>query len=292
MDVLHSSDAPRRRADGVWALSMFRMFSAALFLLALAGAALAQDRTRLGYGRLLTNDTLGDNFDRWRTGSVASSRVWGPAWTGRPPAAFGALIELRLGAEVISPAAVVRPDPRDRPYAGALTAGLHTHFAQGPLDMALGLDLTLTGPATQLDEFQSAFHDLLDIAPPSDQVLDAQIENGIHPSIVFEAGRDFAVAETLTLRPFVEARAGLETLVRAGFDLTIGTHGKGELLVRDPVSGHRYRVIREDWTGTHFILGADIAHVADSTFLPASAAMNPVLTIAAQALRVADHMMG
>jgi len=30
----------------------------------------------------------------------------------------------------------------------------------------------------------------------------------------------------------------------------------------------------------------------DSSFLPSSAAMNPVLTIAAQALRVAEHLMG
>ena len=33
-------------------------------------------------------------------------------------------------------------------------------------------------------------------------------------------------------------------------------------------------------------------YVMDSSFLPSSAAMNPVLTIAAQALRVADHVMG
>ena len=33
-------------------------------------------------------------------------------------------------------------------------------------------------------------------------------------------------------------------------------------------------------------------YVVDSSFLPSSAAMNPVLTIAAQALRVADHLMG
>jgi choline dehydrogenase-like flavoprotein len=37
----------------------------------------------------------------------------------------------------------------------------------------------------------------------------------------------------------------------------------------------------------------DIANLyaVDSSFFPSSAAMNPVLTIAAQALRVADHLM-
>ena len=33
-------------------------------------------------------------------------------------------------------------------------------------------------------------------------------------------------------------------------------------------------------------------YVVDSSFFPSSAAMNPALTIAAQALRVADHLMG
>jgi choline dehydrogenase-like flavoprotein len=36
----------------------------------------------------------------------------------------------------------------------------------------------------------------------------------------------------------------------------------------------------------------DNLHVVDSSFFPSSAAMNPALTIAAQALRVGDHLMG
>ena len=44
--------------------------------------AAAQDRVTLGWGRLLTNDLLGDGRDRWRTGSYTLSRVRGPAWGG------------------------------------------------------------------------------------------------------------------------------------------------------------------------------------------------------------------
>ena len=42
-----------------------------------------------------------------------------------------------------------------------------------------------------------------------------------------------------------------------------------------------------------FCRAHDVAnlYVVDASFLPSSAAMNPVLTIAAQALRVADHLM-
>jgi choline dehydrogenase-like flavoprotein len=36
----------------------------------------------------------------------------------------------------------------------------------------------------------------------------------------------------------------------------------------------------------------DNLYVVDSSFFPSSAAMNPALTIAAQALRVADHLLG
>ena len=44
--------------------------------------------------------------------------------------------------------------------------------------------------------------------------------------------------------------------------------GQGELLVRDPVAGQRYRVITRDWTGYSFTLGADLAYVDSSVFLP------------------------
>ena len=36
----------------------------------------------------------------------------------------------------------------------------------------------------------------------------------------------------------------------------------------------------------------DNLYVMDSSFFPSAAAMNPALTIASQALRVADHLMG
>ncbi len=93
----------------------------------------------------------------------------------------------------------------------------------------------------------------------------------MHPTLVFEAGRSFAAGDALRLRPFVEGRWGAETLIRAGADLVIGQVGQGELLVRDPVSGQRYRAIQNDWQGYALVLGADIAHVSDSVFLPGGA---------------------
>ena len=94
-----------------------------------------------------------------------------------------------------------------------------------------------------------------------------QVSDGFHPTAVVEAGRSFDLGG-VRLRPFAEARAGIETLVRAGADITIGSLTRGELLVREPVTGQRYRVVREDAPGYAFIIGADIAHVEDSELLP------------------------
>lgn len=248
---------------------MFRQFVAALSALILLSGVAHADRVRLGFGLLLTNDFVGDGQDRWRTGSVTSSRVWGPEWTGAMPNSFGEIIELRLGGEIIAPANLQTPAAGDRPYAGALSIGVHSHFQKKNTEFALGADLVFIGSSTGLGSFQDTLHDVFGVARPSSGVLDNQISNQIRPTFVMEMGRSVDLNETTNLRPFVEARAGAETLVRAGFDLTFGQLGKGELLVRDPVTGHRYRTIKNDaWSGASFVIGADMAHVGSSVFLP------------------------
>ena len=249
---------------------MGRIVFAVLCLLLTTQTLVAADRVRLGYGRLITNDSIADTYDRWRTGSLVASRIWGPKWNGTLPENFGDLIELRWGLEVLSPENIVSPAAGDRPYAGAISVGVHTHFLAGSTDLSLGADLVFTGPQTHLDELQIAIHKTFSVSPPSDAVLDAQIGNGVHPTLVLEAGRDFRLGDTSTFRPFFEARAGIETYARVGFDLTFGTLLQNEYLVRDVTSGHRYRVIRENTTGFAFVAGADVAHVADSIFLPRS----------------------
>lgn len=253
---------------------MFRYIAAFMVAsLCLVSVGEAQERARLGYGRLITNDFFGDGEDRWRTGGVQSSRIWGPEWTGTAPAQFGQLIELRLGAEILAPDDIRNVVPTDRAYAGALSVGLHTHFQRGSTEYAVGGDLVFIGPQTKLDEFQDAFHDTFNIPRPSDAVRANQIGNAITPTAVFEIGRNVALGEQSVLRPFVEGRAGNETLLRTGFDVTIGAQGRGELLVRDSVTGHRYRTIQADWSGFSFVFGADIATVADSKFVPEGGAV-------------------
>jgi len=271
---------------------MIRLFAAACCaIIVMAGTSThAQERERLGYGRLVTNDIFGDMQDRWRTGSIASSRVWGRGWNGAPPERFGDILELRFGGEIIAPNDAITPAPGDRPYAGALSVGLHTHFRTGALDMAVGADMVVTGPQTGLDGFQDALHSLLGVSGTSAGVRAAQIPDGLHPTLVVEAGHVVSLSERARLRPFVEGRAGVENILRAGADLTIGQMGRGELLVRDPVTGQRYRAIRQVDAGYSFVVGGDIAKVSDSVYLPASRGYR--LTDRRERVRAGVHWQG
>lgn len=256
-----------------------------------ASAADAGERQRLGFGRLLTNDYLGDGKDRWRTGSWTLSGVWGSGWTGQAPSRLGDLIELRLSSEIFAPDNIAMPSAGDRPYAGALSVGAHTHFEWQGLEAALGADLVVTGAGTGLGRFQHAVHKALGVRIPSRETLDQQIAGGLHPTLVGELGRDLTLVPGVQLRPFLEGRAGAETLVRAGFDLTFGTGGVGGLLVRESVSGQRYRIITNDAAqGLSFTFGADIAQVTGSVFLPQERGYD--LTASRDRVRVGLHWQG
>lgn len=245
-----------------------RLRIAAAILLALsAGQAAAEGLHLLGTGRLAVNDVYVGPYDRWQTGSLSMSLAFGQRWNGTLPDRPGELLELRMMGQVVAPDNLVTPDPRDRPYANALSFGMHTHFAWQGMEVAAGADLVATGDQTGLHTIQSALHDVIGVPGVSEATRAAGIGKGSHPTVVAEAGRDFAFGAA-HLRPFVEGRYGIETLVRAGVDLTIGTAADGKLLVRDPVSGHRYRVIGGRDPGISFVLGADYAHVTDSVFLP------------------------
>lgn len=244
--------------------------AAGLVFCGVSGAAVQAEAEQIGYGRLIVNDFLGDGHDRWRSGSIVGSHMFGQPWQGQHPDGFGDIIELRILGQVIAPANLQTPDPVDRPYAGALSLGAHTHFERGGFDVALGADVTLVGPSSGIGDLQSWLHDAFGIAPPSDAVLGSQVADKVSLTGVAEVGYEVEVSENARIRPFVEARAGDETLLRAGFDLTIGQFGHDELLVRDPISGQRYQTTYQNRQGWSFLAGADFAVVDSSIYLPAS----------------------
>lgn len=262
----------------------------AVLLVAGADCASAEERQSLSWARIFDNDAIGDTHDRWRTGSYQVSNFRGPAWTGAAPAGFGRLIELRFRGEIIAPDNLAAPAPTDRRHAGILSFGLHTYMHRGAWDMNVGADLVIVGPQTGLRSFQERFHKLVGADPMN--VAGFEIPNGTYPTITAEASREYAFADTSArLRPFVEAQAGVETLVRVGADLTWGTFGRGGLRMRDTVTGQRLPAIAgAAEAGTSILLGADTAWVADSQYLPGSLGYR--LTDARSRLRAGVHWAG
>ena len=162
-----------------------------LALSLMPAATMAQERVTLGWGRLLTNDLLGDGRDRWRTGSYTLSRIRGEAWSGSLPATPGEILEFRAMGETIAPADLTVVDPNDRRFVGALTFGLHTHFEWSGLDTSLGANLVITGPQSGASNVQGKIHDLLGLPEP--QVYGLQIGDAVYPTAVAEVGKRFAL---------------------------------------------------------------------------------------------------
>lgn len=233
----------------------------------LASPAAAQDRVTLGWGRMFANDATGDGQDRWRTGSYAVSLVRGARWDGVLPAAPGEILEFRLRAETLAPENLATPAVIDRRYVGAITAGLHTQFDFGGFEADVGGDLVFVGPQTGVGKFQSWMHDALGLGEVG--ALNTQIDDGIYPTISGELGRRLRFGDRAEFRPFVEARAGDETLLRAGGDLVIGSFGQQDLMLRDVGTGHRFRAASGGGSpGISVVLGGDIARVFNSVYLP------------------------
>ncbi len=245
------------------------MFSRGLLVLlvtALPLAAAADDRLTLGWGRMFDNDVLGDLHDRWQSGSYTVSVVRGPDWTGALPTTPGAVLEYRFSASTVTPADLADPAADDRRYAGPLSAGLHTHFDWRGIETSLGADLVAVGPQTGVGQFQSWLHGVLGMNKPD---LTNQLGDAVYPTVQAEMGRSYAVSDAVTVRPFVAAAAGVETLVRAGGDLVIGSFGNGALMLRDDTTGQRYRAVPGERTpALSFTLGGDVAHVFGSALLP------------------------
>jgi hypothetical protein len=257
-------------------------------LLTIAGPTTAEERITLGWGRLFSNDAIGDGEDRWRTGAYSISRLRGPHWSGVLPETPGDILEFRLRADTIAPANLQVPDPSDRRYVGMLSLGMHTHFDWRGMQATIGGGLAFTGPQTGIGEFQSWAHELMGLEPV--QVLDDQIENAVYPGVSAELGRDLTLRDGITLHPFIAAEAGVETLARIGGDLRIGKSG-GALFLRDTATGHRYRGIAgSDGSQMSFTIGGDLAHVFDSALLPDDGAAS--LTESRGRLRVGMQWQG
>jgi hypothetical protein len=245
--------------------------SLALVLLTLmpAGRALAEEtRITLGFGRLFSNDRIGDGEDRWRTGSWSISVVSGYGWDGRRPAQFGDIVELRFRTDIIAPQMLYGPYADDRPYVGAVTYGMHSHWAALGGELSAGIDVTMVGPQTGLADLQDRWHERFSAPRLSDEVIANQVGDAVYPSVTVEYGLPLRPSDRLLIRPFAELQAGVEQIARVGADMILGPVAQDVLLLRDNPTGHLYRGTRSAETGVSLVAGADWARIGDSRWLP------------------------
>ena len=247
-----------------------RLFSILCAALIAASPVAAQDRETLGYGRLFTNDFFGDTQDRWRSGSYAFSIVRGADWTGDLATTSGPILEYRLRSEIIAPQELNGPGSNDRAYVGALSAGIHTHFARGGAEISTGVNLVAVGPQTGIADMQDWFHDVVSAPNISNAVLANQVPNAVYPTALAQLVYPVQMSDRVTLRPFVEAQYGVEDILRVGADVTVGELFKGDLWLRDSATGQLYSGIEYDTPGTGFVFGADYAIIGDSAYFPTS----------------------
>ena len=232
--------------------------------IALAAPAAAQERVTLGWGRIFDNDALGDGHDRWQSGSYIISLIRGPRFSGLLPDRIGTLLEWRLRSQIAAPANLADPVPGDRRYAGILGLGLHSQARWQGGEVALGADLVAVGPQTGISDLQAWVHQALSIDEPD---TSGQIGNRLIPHLSAEIARDYDLGP-LRLRPFLAGEAGVETLARAGPDLTFGDFGRGAVMVSDTVTGQRYRAAQSQISpGVSLVAGGDVAGVLASTLL-------------------------
>ena len=249
---------------------VYRVLLAVLLSFAVPSLAVAEQRSLsddpliLGAGRLFTNDYFGDGRDRWQSGSYVLSFVAGERMEGVQP--FGSLREYRFRSSVIASDGF-GPAPGDRPYAGSMSVGVHTHFGTDTTQSRVGVDVTLIGPRTQLSTFQSRMHDALSI--PQVRFTDQQLGNETVVGLSGETAEMLSFGEGVTARPFGEVQIGPEDTIRIGADVMISGGLAGDLLIRDVTTGHLYTGITDPLnTGFSFVIGGDAAYVADSIYLP------------------------
>jgi Outer membrane protein LpxR len=237
-----------------------------IFMAMLPQTVVAEGRETLGQARLFTNDLIGDGRDRWRSGAYSVSTVRGPEWTGRLPLRMGQVMEYRFRGETITPANMNAPAAGDRLYVGVLSVGAHTYFDWNDYEVSAGADIMVMGERSGVRRVQEVVHDLFSV--PGSNVQNFQVESGVYLNGTLEIGREIGIGPA-RLRPFLELQAGVETLARAGFDLTIGDYGLGGLRLRDSTTGQRISAIDGGVdSGFSFLVGGDAAYVDSSRYLP------------------------
>lgn len=245
---------------------MRSFFVLLVLLMPFATVASAQSTELLGVGRLFSNDYLGDGRDRYQSGSYVGSFVRGPSdWDGTPQE-IGTIREYRLRSAIISSDGIGEA-PGDRPYAGVLSFGVHSHFGEDTFRGSVGVDVTAVGPQTGVSRFQEGAHDTFGLSQV--RFTDSQLDDAVYLGLTAEAAEVLYLPYGFTARPFAELQFGPEDIARFGADFFVGSDIASEILIRDVATGQLYQGTgHEDNSGFALVVGADLAAVSDSVYLP------------------------
>lgn len=246
----------------------------ALCGLLLTSAAHAGPRVPLGVSVTHTNDIIGDGQDRWRSATEDVSYLYGPKAMQALPARFGSLIELRARMEMITPEKLAQPHPlNERPYAGVLSFGAVTHKRQRNTEQSLGFDLVMIGPSTGASSIQTWVHTNMNHINP--QIIADQLPDALYPTLSYEYAKVFSTGKA-ALRPFADMQIGVETFIRAGVDLTFARQPDMGIRLRNSLTGQRVPALNPGGQRQLSLgLGADVAYVVNSAYLPAARGVTP-----------------
>lgn len=181
------------------------------------------------------NDALADTDENYSNGISLAYTHSGKGLLGGLWSWFGAeghtlYSSYDVGQIMVTPMDTSRPvpDPEDRPYVGMLSFGLSTQMRQGNLFHGLKFVTGVVGPASQADEVQAWFHEL--IGNNKAQGWAYQLDNEPIFNLVYEHRRRYALmpadsewgAEVL---PVLGAMLGNVLIqAQAGAQLRFGYH--------------------------------------------------------------------
>lgn len=142
---------------------------------------------------------------------------------------------------------------------------MHTHFDWAGAETSAGVDAVIVGPQNKISTLHGDLHNLLGLPAPT--VFGAQIGDAIYLTAVGEIGKTYSFGSVAQVRPYVEAQVGAETLLRVGGDVTFGSFARDALMLRDGITGQRYRGVTGDRVeGLSLTMGGDIARIYDSKY--------------------------
>lgn len=242
---------------------------AGIFLaLALSTGAVSAQNVLIGRAAALNNDYLGDNEDRWQTASYSSTWMFSSSIQARNMG-IGPRFELRARGQIVTPQRLnAAPRAGDRPYAGYAGVAGFSHYEFGNVDVIAGAELGLLGPSNGIGNLHVSLHDILGENEP--QGWATQVSDKFVFTPVVEAGYSFGgQGGSIMVRPFVNAQMGLEDIVRAGVDVSIGINRDLAQPLRDMITGHRYPVRYDGGLQQiQLAFGVDVGSVQGSEFFP------------------------